>query len=176
MGETAENVAEQRGISRQDQDRYALESQRRYAAALAAGHFADELLAVQAPAAKGQPVTITADEHPRQTSLEKLAELKPSFRQNGTVTAGNAAGLNDGAAMTLLASAAAAQAAGARPLAYVRAFAVARGRPAGDGPGPYPSHTQATCPNRACAWQTLTCLRLTRPLPPKYWLASASCA
>ena len=96
MGETGENVAERYGVSREDQDAFALASQQRWAAADAAGRFADELVPVG---------DVVRDEHPRpDTSLEKLAALKPAFREGGTVTAGNSSGINDGAAALVIAS------------------------------------------------------------------------
>ncbi len=117
MGETGENVAERWGISREDQDAFALESQRRWAAADAAGLFADELVPVE---------ELERDEHPRpDTSAAKLATLKPAFRQNGTVTAGNASGLNDGAAALVIASEEKAKELGAEPIgAFVADAAV----------------------------------------------------
>ena len=106
MGETAENVAERYGIARDEQDRFALQSHARAVAASAEGRFADELVPVEAPSADGgDPVVVAADEGPRaDTSLEKLARLRPAFRDGGTVTAGNASTLNDGAACLVLAS------------------------------------------------------------------------
>ncbi|GGL86064.1 acetyl-CoA acetyltransferase [Deinococcus aerolatus] len=98
MGITAENIAAQWGITREEQDAFALESQNRAAAALAGGHFADELVPVEVPGRKG-PTTVDTDEYPRATSAEALAKLRPAFKKDGTVTAGNASGLNDGAAM-----------------------------------------------------------------------------
>ncbi len=98
MGITAENIAAQWGITREEQDAFALESQNRAAAALAGGHFAGELVAVEVPGKKG-PTTVDTDEYPRATSAEALAKLRPAFKKDGTVTAGNASGLNDGAAM-----------------------------------------------------------------------------
>lgn len=98
MGVTAENIAAQWGITRDEQDAFALESQNRAAAALAGGHFADELVQVEVPGKKGL-TTVDTDEYPRATSAEALAKLRPAFKKDGTVTAGNASGLNDGAAM-----------------------------------------------------------------------------
>src|SRR5579883_874138 len=96
MGETAENVAERYGISREEQDRYALRSHQRAVAAQQDGRFAEEIVPVPIPQKKGEPGLVSKDEHPRpDTSLEKLAALKPAFRKEGTVTAGNSAGLND---------------------------------------------------------------------------------
>jgi acetyl-CoA C-acetyltransferase len=101
MGVTAENVAAQHGISRADQDAFALESQTRAARALAEGWFRAEITPVEVPSRKG-PVTFDRDEHPKATSLDALAALKPVFQKDGTVTAGNASGINDGAAALIL--------------------------------------------------------------------------
>ncbi|MGN6805439.1 MAG: acetyl-CoA C-acyltransferase, partial [Trinickia sp.] len=103
MPETAENVATQFGVSRQDQDAFALRSQMRTAAAQEAGRFDDELIAVHVAQKKGEPLVVTKDEHPRATTLEALAKLKGVVRPDGTVTAGNASGVNDGACALLLA-------------------------------------------------------------------------
>jgi len=130
MGETGENVAERFGVSRVDQDAFALESQRRWAAAQESGRFADELVPV------GE---VARDEHPRpDTSLEKLAALAPAFREGGTVTAGNASGVNDGAAALVVASAEKAAELDARPLARFVASAVAGVDPRVMGIGPVP--------------------------------------
>ena len=137
MGVTAENVAAEQAISRADQDAFALESQRRAAAAIAAGHFQSEIAPYEVPSRKG-PVVFDTDEHPKATTLEALAGLKPAFRKDGTVTAGNASGINDGAAALVLARADAAQAAGLKPRARLLGYAVA-GVPArvmGYGPIP----------------------------------------
>ena len=137
MGVTAENVAAEQAISRADQDAFALESQRRAAAAIAAGHFKAEIAPYDVPSRKG-PVVFDTDEHPKATTLEALAGLKPAFRKDGTVTAGNASGINDGAAALVLARADAAQAAGLKPRARLLGYAVA-GVPArvmGYGPIP----------------------------------------
>ena len=105
MGETAENVAERYDVSREDQDAFALESHRRAIAAAEAGRFDDELVTVAVPQPKGDPVTIHADEGPRRdTTLERLAKLKPIFREGGSVTAGNASQINDGAACVVVTS------------------------------------------------------------------------
>ena len=140
MGETGENVAEQHNVSREDQDRWAMQSQQRYQAALAAGKFTDEIIAVETPGpAKGEMVTVTADEHPRATSLEKLANLKPAFRPGGTVTAGNSSGINDGAAMTILASEAIVMQHNLKPMGRYVASAVAGVDPLVMGTGPIPA-------------------------------------
>jgi 3-oxoadipyl-CoA thiolase len=131
MGETGENVAERFGVSREDQDAFALESQRRHAAAAEAGRFDDELVPVG---------DLTRDEHPRpDTSVEKLAGLKPAFRPDGTVTAGNSSGLNDGAAALVIASAEKAAALGVEPLGRFVASAVAGVDPRIMGIGPIPA-------------------------------------
>ena len=131
MGETGENVAERYGITREDQDAFALQSHRRWAAAQEAGRFADELVPV------GE---VDLDEHPRpDTSLEKLATLKPAFREGGTITAGNASGINDGAAALVIASEKKARELGAEPLGRFVASAVAGVDPRFMGVGPVPA-------------------------------------
>jgi 3-oxoadipyl-CoA thiolase len=136
MGETAENVAERFGIDREAQDAYALRSHQRAVAATEAGHFAEEIVAVEAPQGRGT-VTVEADEGPRaDASLEKLASLRPVFREGGTVTAGNASTLNDGAACTLVASEVGVEQLGAEPLARIVATGVAGVDPAYMGIGP----------------------------------------
>ena len=122
MPETAENLAEERGISREDQDAYSLRSQMRASAAIEAGRINEELVAVMAPAGR-DTVRVTRDEHPRETSLEKLASLPAPFREGGTVTAGNASGINDGASALLVASEDAARDFGLTPLARIVAGA-----------------------------------------------------
>ena len=138
MPETAENVALQFGIAREDQDAFALRSQQRYAAALARGFYDGELIPVVIPQRKGDPVIVSADEHPRETSLEALARLKGVVRPDGTVTAGNASGVNDGSVALLLASEAAAARNGLTPRARVVAMATAgvESRIMGIGPAP----------------------------------------
>jgi 3-oxoadipyl-CoA thiolase len=136
MGETGENVAERYGISREDQDAFGLRSHRRAVAAAEAGIFAGEIVPIEAPRGR-ETVTVEADEGPRpDASLEKMAKLRPAFREGGTVTAGNASTLNDGAACTLIASEAGAEELGAEPLARVVAFGVAGVDPAYMGIGP----------------------------------------
>ncbi|TWI11641.1 3-oxoadipyl-CoA thiolase [Aerolutibacter ruishenii] len=141
MGETAENVAAQYGISREDQDLFALRSQQRNARAQAAGFYEGEIVPVDVPGRKrGEVVTVRADEHPRaDTTLEALAKLKPLFRTPGTVTAGNASGINDGAAALLLASEAAAARHGLIPRARVLGLATAGVAPGVMGIGPVPA-------------------------------------
>ncbi|HWM54096.1 MAG TPA: thiolase family protein [Solirubrobacterales bacterium] len=136
MGETGENVAERYGISREDQDAFGLRSHQRAVAATEAGIFAEEIVPVEAPQGR-ETVTVEADEGPRaDTSLEKMAKLRPAFREGGTVTAGNASTLNDGAACTLVASEKGAEALGAEPLARIVSFGVAGVDPAYMGIGP----------------------------------------
>ncbi len=140
MAETAENVADEFGISRGDQDAFALRSQQRAAAAMAAGVFAAEIVAVTVPQQRGEPAVVDSDEHPRPGStLEGLAKLQPIVRQGGTVTAGNASGINDGACALLLASGEAARRAGLEPLARVVAWAAAGVEPRIMGIGPVPA-------------------------------------
>jgi acetyl-CoA acetyltransferase family protein len=145
MGETAENVAERFGVSRDEQDRFALQSHTRAVAASAEGRFADELVPVEAPPANGgDPVVVDTDEGPRaDTSLEKLARLRAAFRDGGTVTAGNASTLNDGAACLVLASGQRAESIGARPLARIVSIGVAGVDPAYMGIGPIPAIRRA---------------------------------
>ena len=139
MPETAENVAEQFHISRADQDAFALRSQLRAAAAQEAGRLDDELMEVLIPRAKGEPLSFTRDEHPRATSLEALARLKGVVRTDGSVTAGNASGINDGAAALLLAGENALKRHGLTPRARVLAMACAGVEPRIMGFGPAPA-------------------------------------
>jgi len=145
MGETAENVAERYGIARDEQDRFALQSHARAVAASVEGRFADELVPVETPPIHGDdPVVVTTDEGPRaDTSLEKLARLRPAFRDGGTVTAGNASTLNDGAACLVLASEQRAESIEARPLARIVSIGVAGVDPAYMGMGPVPAIQRA---------------------------------
>jgi acetyl-CoA acyltransferase len=136
MPETGENVAHDFKISREDQDRFALRSQQRALAAQKAGHFAAELVAVSVPGKRGEATLVTADEHPRETSLEALAKLPTPFRAGGTVTAGNASGVNDGAGALIIASAAALKEFGLKPRARVVGTAVAGVEPRIMGMGP----------------------------------------
>ena len=139
MPETAENVAAEYGVSREDQDRFAAESQRRAATAQASGRLAAEIVPVTIPQRKGDPVTVERDEHPRETTVEKLAQLKPIVRPDGTVTAGNASGVNDGAAAMIIASAAAVERHGLTPRARVLGGSVAGVPPRIMGIGPAPA-------------------------------------
>ncbi len=146
MGETAENVVEQCSVTREDQDRFALASHQRWAAAQAAGRFADEVVPIEVPAAKGTTTTLERDEHPRpDTTLEQLAALRPAFRRDasGSVTAGNSSGINDGAAALLVTSAARARELGLRPIARMLSSAVAGVDPATMGLGPIPASRKA---------------------------------
>ena len=142
MGETAENVAKQWNISRLAQDQFALESQAKYAAAKAAGKWADEIIPVDAVQGK-QVIVVEGDEHPRETSIEQLAKLKPAFANDGTVTAGNSSGINDGAAAMLLASEKAVKKYNLKPLAKIRSMAVAGVDPSIMGVGPVPATQKA---------------------------------
>ena len=137
MGETAEIVAAERGVSRADQDAFALRSQQR--TAKAQEYFEEEITPVPVPQRKGDPVYVSQDEHPRETDLDKLARLRPAFRNGGTVTAGNSSGVNDGAAALLLASERAVQRFGLRPLAVVAGAAPAGVAPRVMGQGPIPA-------------------------------------
>ena len=144
MGETGENVAERYEVSRSDQDAFALESHRRAVAAAEAGRFDDEIVTVDVPQRKGEPVTVHADEGPRpDTTLERLAKLKPIFREGGTVTAGNSSSLNDGAACLVLASEERARELGREPLARIVATGSAGVDPAYMGVGPIPASRKA---------------------------------
>jgi 3-oxoadipyl-CoA thiolase len=139
MPETAENVAQEFGIARADQDAFALRSQQRAAAAISEGRMAEEIVAVDVAQKRGDPVAVTTDEHPRATSLEALAKLKGIVRPDGSVTAGNASGVNDGACALLLASEQAAKQHGLTPRARVVAGAVAGVAPRIMGFGPAPA-------------------------------------
>ncbi|MEO7982839.1 MAG: acetyl-CoA C-acyltransferase [Bacteroidota bacterium] len=143
MGETAENVAAQWKVSRQEQDIFALASQRKYFEALEEGKWKDEIVPVIIHGAKNEQIYIETDEHPRLTSIEKLASLKPAFTKDGTVTAGNSSGINDGAAAMLLASEEAVQKYGLKPLAKIVSMAVAGVDPSIMGIGPVPATQKA---------------------------------
>jgi 3-oxoadipyl-CoA thiolase len=173
MGETAENVAEKMQVSREDQDKFAVASQHRYRDAVAAGKFKDELVSVSVPQKKGQAIEVTQDEHPRpDTNIESLQKLKPAFREAGTVTAGNASGINDGACAMLIMSRAKADQLGLKPIARYVSSAVAGVDPAYMGLGPIPATRKALdraglkiedidlCElNEAFAAQVLACVR-----------------
>ncbi|MET0811136.1 MAG: thiolase family protein [Thermoleophilaceae bacterium] len=140
MGETAENVAGRYGVSREDQDAFALESHRRALAAADAGRFDDEIVTVDAPQPKGEPVAVHSDEGPRaDTTLERLAKLRPAFREGGSVTAGNSSQINDGAACLVLASERRARELGREPLARIVASGAAGVDPGYMGIGPVPA-------------------------------------
>jgi 3-oxoadipyl-CoA thiolase len=173
MPETAEHVAEEHGVSREDQDAFALRSQERAAKAAAAGVFAEEIVAVETKGGKSAPSAVTKDEHPRaDVTIEGLAKLKGIVRANGSVTAGNASGVNDGAAALIVASEAAARAAGLTPIARILGYATAGVAPRVMGVGPIPA-VRKLCArlgltpkdfdaielNEAFAAQALACLR-----------------
>jgi len=143
MGETAENVAKQWNVSREQQDEFALASQQKYFAALENGKWTDEIVGVELKNDKGEINFFERDEHPRQTSLEKLASLKPAFSKQGTVTAGNSSGINDGAAAMLLAGEDAVKRFGLHPMAKIISMAVAGVDPAIMGIGPVPATKKA---------------------------------
>ncbi len=144
MGVTAENIADMTGISRADQDAFALQSNQRAVAAMDSGRFAAEIVPVPVPQRKGDPVMVSQDERPRRdTTLESLAKLKPAFRKDGSVTAGNSSGLNDGAAALLVMSAEKAAALGMKPMARVLSAAVAGVPPRIMGIGPVPAAHKA---------------------------------
>jgi 3-oxoadipyl-CoA thiolase len=145
MGETAENIYElTRTISREEQDRFSLESHRRAVAAIESGKFAEEIVPVPVPQRKGDPILVSRDEHPRaDTSMEILGKLSPAFRKGGTVTAGNSSGINDGAAAVLLMSGSKAKELGIKPLARVVAGAAAGVEPRVMGLGPIYSTRKA---------------------------------
>jgi 3-oxoadipyl-CoA thiolase len=173
MAETGENVAQDYQIARADQDAFALRSQKRAGEAMASGYFAEEIVPVTVPGGKAGPITVDKDEHPRpQTTLEGLAKLKPFARNPGTVTAGNASGVNDGAAAVILASANAAKRHGLTPRARVVGMASAAVPPRVMGLGPVPSTCKLMARlglkiadfdlielNEAFASQGLACLR-----------------
>lgn len=171
MGETAENVAEKWKISREDQDKFGLASQEKYQRAHEAGKFKDELVSV--PVSQGKEVIdFVKDEHPRATSMDKLASLKPAFKEGGTVTAGNSSGINDGAAASLIVSEEALKRYNLRPLAKIVSFGIAGVDPAYMGVGPVPAVQKALKRaglkisdiglvelNEAFASQSLACMR-----------------
>jgi 3-oxoadipyl-CoA thiolase len=173
MGETGENVAERSGISREDQDAFALASQRNAATAIAEGRYRDQLVPVSIPQRKGAPIVVDADEHPRpDTTLEALASLKPAFRDGGTGTAGNSSGINDGASAALVVEAGRARALGLKPMARIVATDIAGVDPAVMGLGPIPATRKALDRaglsiadidlvelNEAFASQSLACVR-----------------
>jgi 3-oxoadipyl-CoA thiolase len=144
LGETAEKIADQYQISRLEQDQFACESHRRAIAAIDSGKFQAEIVPVGIPQRKGDPVVVSQDERPRRdTNMEALARLKPAFRANGTVTAGNSSGMNDGAAALLITSASRAQALGLKPMARILTSAAAGVPPRTMGIGPVPAVKKA---------------------------------
>ncbi|MBE3555855.1 MAG: acetyl-CoA C-acyltransferase [Firmicutes bacterium] len=144
MGETAENVAEQYNISRESQDRFAFESQQKTARAMREGSFEDEIVPASVPQRKGTPKLVIQDEHPRpQTTIKDLAKLKPAFRENGTVTAGNSSGINDGATAVLVMSQEKVAQLGLTPLARILTTATAGVHPNFMGLGPIPATQKA---------------------------------
>jgi acetyl-CoA acetyltransferase family protein len=144
MGETAENIAAQTGISREQQDTFAFNSHMRALAAIDSGKFAEEILPVPVPQKKGDPLWVSQDERPRRdTSLDSLARLRPAFREGGSVTAGNSSGMNDGAAALVLMSAPRAAALGLHPLVRIAATAAAGVEPRVMGLGPIPASQKA---------------------------------
>jgi 3-oxoadipyl-CoA thiolase len=172
MPETGENVAEEFQITRADQDAFALRSQQRTAKAVASGYFAQEIVAVEIAGRKGEIVKVDRDEHPRETTLDQLAKLKPFVRNPGTITAGNASGVNDGAAALIVASEAAVKAHGLTPRARILGMASAAVPPRIMGIGPVPSTRKLMARlghkigdydvielNEAFASQSLACLR-----------------
>lgn len=144
MGITAENVAEKYGITRQEQDEFALRSQQKAEAAIKAGKFKEEIVPVHIPQKKGEPVLFDTDEHPRfGTTLEALSKLPPAFKKDGTVTAGNASGINDGAAIVIVMSEKKAVSLGITPLAVIRSWGTAGVDPSIMGIGPAPASKKA---------------------------------
>jgi len=137
MGNTAENVSEKFGVSREEQDEFALKSQQNAESAIKSGRFKDEIVPVPIPQRKGDPILFDTDEHPRfGTTLEALQKLKPAFKPGGTVTAGNASGINDGAAIIVVMSAGKAESLGLEPMAVIRSYASSGVDPAIMGMGP----------------------------------------
>jgi 3-oxoadipyl-CoA thiolase len=181
LGETAEKVADQYAVSREDQDAFALRSQRRVAAAVESGTFANQLVPVTVPQPKGEPLVVSRDEHPRaDTSAEALAKLRPAFRPGGSVTAGNSSGINDGASALVLVEAERARALGLRPMARVVATAVAGVDPSVMGMGPVPAVRKVLARaglavedldlvelNEAFASQSVACVRELRLDPER---------
>ena len=179
MGETAENVAEKYNVTREDQDDFAMYSQQKYQAALVAGKWQEEIVPIEIMDNK-QSFLFDTDEHPRLTTLDKLASLKPAFKKDGTVTAGNASGINDGAAAMLLAGEDAVKKYGLKPMAKVKAMAVAGVDPSIMGIGPIPAVRKVLQRagltmddidlielNEAFASQSLACMRELKMNPEK---------
>ena len=144
MGITAENVAAKYGITREEQDKFALASQNKAETAITSGRFQDEIVGVEIPQRKGPAVVFEQDEHPRfGATYDALAKLKPAFKKDGTVTAGNASGINDGAAAVVVMSAAKAQELGVKPIAVIRSYGVGGVDPSIMGIGPVPASRKA---------------------------------
>ncbi len=143
MGETAENVAERYNVSREAQDKFALQSQQRYAAAKATNKFDEEITPYTVDLGRGKTAVVDTDEHPRESTLEKLGTLKTVFKKDGTVTAGNSSGINDGAAAVILASEEAVKKYNLTPLAKIKSMAIAGVDPAVMGIGPIPASQKA---------------------------------
>jgi len=143
MGVTAEQIARKYGISREEQDHFALRSQEKAQEAIRSGKFQAETVPVEISQPKGDPLLFATDEHPRETTLEKLARLKPAFQEGGTVTAGNASGINDGASAVVVTSMTKARELGVRPLAAIRSWASAGVDPSFMGMGPVPACRKA---------------------------------
>ncbi|MEI8279196.1 MAG: acetyl-CoA C-acyltransferase [Bacteroidota bacterium] len=172
MGETAENVAKQWNITREEQDQFAYNSQEKYFAAAASDKFKEEITTVPVELGKGKINVFAVDEHPRQSTLEKLGELKPAFIKDGTVTAGNSSGINDGAAAMIIASEEAVRKYNLKPIAKIKSMAVAGVDPSIMGVGPVPATLKALDRaglkvgdldlvelNEAFASQSIACMR-----------------
>jgi 3-oxoadipyl-CoA thiolase len=172
MGETGENVAECWNVTREEQDQFAFNSQEKYAAAAASGKFIDEIVPVTVDLGKGKTNVFAVDEHPRQSPLAKLAELKPVFKKGGTVTAANSSGINDGAAAMIIASEEAVKKYNLKPIAKIKSMAIAGVDPAVMGVGPVPATLKALKRagievgdldlielNEAFASQSIACIR-----------------
>jgi 3-oxoadipyl-CoA thiolase len=172
MGETAENVADRWKVTREDQDRFAFDSQAKYQKAFEAGKFKDELVSISVTQQKNESLLFEKDEQPRNTSLEKLATLKPAFKEGGSVTAGNSSGINDGAAASLIVSEEVIKRLNAKPIARIVSVAVAGVDPAYMGVGPVPATQKALKRaglkvsdlglielNEAFASQSIACIR-----------------
>ena len=144
MGITAENLAEKYNLTREEQDKFALRSQQRAEEAIKSGRFKDEIVPVEVPQRKGDPLVVDTDEHPRfGSTIEGLAKLRPAFKKGGTVTAGNASGINDGAAALVLMAKEKAEELGLKPLATIKAYASAGVDPSIMGTGPIPATKKA---------------------------------
>ena len=172
MGVTAENISEKYGISREDQDKLSFDSHQRARAAIASGRLKDEIVPISVPKSKGDPLVFEVDERPMDTTLEKMAKLKPFFKKDGTVTAGNASGVNDAAAAILIMSKEKADELGLKPLAYIKSYAAGAIDPAYMGCGVIPATRLALKKagwtmdqvdlvelNEAFASQALACMR-----------------